>query len=498
MNGTLERELKLEPPDSFSLARLQPRLDSYVAAPVRLKRLHTVYYDTPDLRLTRWGCSLRLRHGEGWTLKIPVPQSSQALFREEHEFPEEEGASVPAAVLDLATAYLRGAAPRAVAELRTLRASRQLLSEGGEDLAEVVEDDVRVVEGTHVVRRFRQVEIELSDAAPDDLLEVLAHVLQAEGAGKPDPVPKNVHALGERAREPELTAPALDDDARIGEVVRAALASSVERVVRYDAKLRLHADEESIHHARAAVRRLRSDLRTFRPVFERAWADGLRERLSWLQDGLSAARDADVLIESVRKRSEALPDADRRRLDDVLAPLREARETAYDHVRAMLRERRYVLLLQALVDGAKRPAFEAAADEPACEAIPCIVEDAWKTLRKRVRRRTRPPSDRELHGIRIAAKRVRYGADAVAPVAGRPARRLARAAEDVQTILGEQHDAVVACERLRAVDDEPHRAFLAGELAALEHLASLDARAAWSAAWNDAKLARRRFKRAVE
>ncbi|MBV8368115.1 MAG: CHAD domain-containing protein [Candidatus Eremiobacteraeota bacterium] len=496
MNGTVERELKLEPPDTFSLARLQPRLDSYVAAPVRLKRLHTVYYDTPDLRLTRWGCSLRLRHGEGWTLKIPVPQSSQALYREEHEFPE-EGAGVPAAVLDLATAYLRGAAPRPVAELRTLRASRQLLSDGGEDLAEVVEDDVRVVEGTHVVRRFRQVEIELADAAPDDLLQVLAHVLQAEGAGKPDPVPKNVHALGERAREPELSAPELGGDARISEVVRAALTGSVERIVRYDAKLRLHADEEAIHHARVAVRRLRSDLRTFRPVFERAWADGLRERLSWLQDGLSAARDADVLIEGLRKRSEALPDGDRRRLDEVLAPLREAREAAYEHVRAMLRERRYVLLLQALVDGAKRPAFEAAADEPAREAIPRIVKDAWKTLRKRVRRRTRPPSDRELHGIRIAAKRARYGAEAVAPVAGRCARRLASAAEELQTILGEQHDAVVACERLHALEAEPQRAFVAGELASLEYAASLGARAAWRAEWNEAKRAWGRFERAL-
>jgi CHAD domain-containing protein len=495
MNGTVERELKLDPPETFSLARLQPRLDSYVASPVQLKRLHTVYYDTPDLRLTRWGCSLRLRHGEGWTLKIPVPQSSQALYREEHEFPE-EGDRVPAAVLDLATAYLRGAAPRPVAELRTIRASRHLLSDGGEDLAEVVEDDVRVVEGTHVVRRFRQVEIELTDAAPDDLLDVLAHVLRAEGAGKPDPVPKNVHALGDRAREPEISVPELDRDSRIGDVVRAALAGSVERIVRYDAKLRLHADEESIHHARVAVRRLRSDLRTFRRVFERAWADGLRERLSWLQDGLSAARDADVLIDGLRRRSESLPDADRRRLDEVLAPLREARETAYEHVGAMLHETRYVVLLQALVDGAKRPAFEADADEPACDAIPRIVEDAWKTLRKRVRRRTRPPSDRELHGIRIAAKRVRYGAEAVAPVAGRPARRLARAAEEVQTILGEQHDAVVACDRLHSLDGEPQRAFLAGELAVLEHAASLDAREAWCNAWREAQRENRRFRRA--
>ena len=290
--------------------------------------------------------------------------------------------------------------------------------------------------------------------------------------------------------------PALDAGARIGDVVRAALARSVNQIVRYDAELRLHADEEAIHHARVAVRTLRSDLRTFRRVFERAWADELRERLSWLQDGLSAARDADVLIAGVRRRSETLPDADRRRLDEVLIPLHDDRDAAYERVRSMLRETRYAELLQAMVEGAKRPVFAPVAEQPACDAIPPIIAGAWKTLRKRVRCRTRPPSDRELHGIRIAAKRLRYAAEAVAPVAGRPARRLGRAAEELQTILGDQHDAVGACERLHALGGEPQRAFLAGELAALEYAASLDAREAWRAAWRTAKREHRRFERA--
>ena len=51
----LERELKLAPPETFSLARLGPQLNGYAASPVQFRRLHTVYYDTPDLRLTRWG-----------------------------------------------------------------------------------------------------------------------------------------------------------------------------------------------------------------------------------------------------------------------------------------------------------------------------------------------------------------------------------------------------------------------------------------------------------
>ena len=32
--------------------------------------------DTPDLRLARWGVSLRRRAGEGWTLKLAPPPSA--------------------------------------------------------------------------------------------------------------------------------------------------------------------------------------------------------------------------------------------------------------------------------------------------------------------------------------------------------------------------------------------------------------------------------------
>jgi CHAD domain-containing protein len=494
MDGTVERELKLTVPDGFSLARMEPHLDTYLASPVSLKRLHTVYYDSDDLRLARWGCSLRFRAGEGWTLKIPVPHESDALYREEHEFPG-DGKTVPPDALDLATAYLRGTMPKPVAELRTLRTSRHVVSDGGEDVADVVEDDVRVVEGTHVVRRFRQIEIELSDEAPDDALELLGNLLRHEGAGRPDPVAKDVRALGERASEPELAAPRLGKSSPIGDVARAAFAGSVERLIRQDAGLRLHADAEAVHNARVAVRRLRSDLRTFMPVLDEAWAGDLRARLRWLQDGFSAARDADVLLANLRRTSADLPDHDRNCIDDVLAPLRAAREGAYERMRAMLRDPRYAALLQELVDAAKRSPFTAGGDAPACEAIPAIVGGAWSALRKRVRRRSNPPSDRELHAMRIGAKRMRYAAEAVAPVAGRSASTLARAVEELQTVLGEQHDAVVAYEQLHEIPRDGTAGFVAGELAALEFRAANDGRCAWRAVWRDAKRAYRRFDR---
>ncbi|HEY0493629.1 MAG TPA: CYTH domain-containing protein, partial [Candidatus Dormibacteraeota bacterium] len=64
----LEREVKLAAGADFSLPDLAEVDSSVEASQPDERRLETVYYDTPDLRLARWGCSLRLRQGEGWTL----------------------------------------------------------------------------------------------------------------------------------------------------------------------------------------------------------------------------------------------------------------------------------------------------------------------------------------------------------------------------------------------------------------------------------------------
>lgn len=192
--------------------------------------------------------------------------------------------------------------------------------------------------------------------------------------------------------------------------------------------------------------------------------------------------------------AESLPDVDRRLIDNLRRPFDDERQRAYERIGAMLRDERYVSLLSDLVDAAKHPPLNRSAAEPACEAIPALMADAWSRLRKRIRRRTDPPSDSELHAIRIAAKRVRYIAEAIAPVVGGAARKLAASAERMQTILGEQHDAVVARERLRSVAADCERAFVAGELAACANFAALGTRSGWEKAWRRTKRRHRRFK----
>ena len=488
MSTNLEREQKLRAPAGFSLARLPRELKSFTAAAPAFERLHTVYFDTADFRLMRWDCSLRYRRGDGWTLKIPVPGARKTLVREEHAFPGDEH-QPPQAALDLAAAYLRSAPVQRVAELRTVRVKREFQNDRGDDIAEVVDDDVRVVDGSRVVRRFHQIEIELEDGIESIAADAIADALRDFGAGAPNAPPKNVAAVTEADIVPEVTVPAVSPESPVRNAAVAALAESVIQLIRTDAKLRSGNDADAVHQARVAVRRLRSDLQTFRPILDRNWAESLRERLSWLQDQFSPVRDNDVLAAAIEATAQTLPANDARHAEDIVAGIREDVERGHERLRAALRDPKYLALLDDLVAAATAPKEQPAAGNAAAAIAPKLMRRAYKKLRDAVRCAGTPPADRELHNIRIKAKHLRYAAESLEK-AVRPVKELARRAERLQTLLGSQHDDVVMIKRLRGVTGDDARVFAAGELAMLAMQNANDARRAWRREW---KACRRAF-----
>ena len=285
----------------------------------------------------------------------------------------------------------------------------------------------------------------------------------------------------------------LDGGSSAGEVGHAALAASVARIVRCDARLRLALDAEAVHDARVAVRRIRSELRALRRVFERSWARALRGRLRLLGDVLGEARDADVLTARLERDVETLAEPDRARAAEVLVLVREACAAAYERLGAMLRAEEHIATIAALVEAANRPVFGERASERARDVIPAVMERAWRALRRAVRERSQPPADAELHRIRIEAKQVRYAAESLLPVAGKRARRFAARVARLQDALGEQHDAAAASQRLRGLAGATGAAFAAGELAALERVADLRARRVWRKTWRAASRRKHRF-----
>jgi CHAD domain-containing protein len=452
-----------------------------------------VYFDSEDLRLARWGLSFRYREGQGWTVKLPSEGTGMLLVRDEIVFDSGSGAPPPAAV-HLVRGYLRHAELTTQVQLRTRRRRVLLQDPDGTVLADIVDNSVSVLKGHKRTGSFRELEVETTDATPAGLLDAAIACLRDAGAGAPDPTPKYLCAIGGAdAAPPELTLGKLRRSATLGEVVTHAVADGTIRLLRHDPVVRLGTDPEGVHQARVATRRLRSDLRTFRSALAANWVAGLREELGWLGAELGQARDADVLLGRLTDRAAGLPQASADGAKRVIDALATRRTEAHDGVMQALASDRYLDLLDRLIAAAQAPALvEDQLDRAAGKALPPIVRRAWRQLEKKVSSLGKQPANEDLHMVRIFAKRCRYAAEACAPTLGKQTHRLAEAAKNLQDVLGELKDAVVAERWLR--DWAAHTrsgpgAFAAGELAAMEREAAQQARAQWPAAWKQVKAA---------
>ena len=488
MEHSPERELKLPAETDFRM----PSIYGLGGATVRSappERNDTTYYDTDDLRLARWGASLRHRPGEGWTVKLPAERDKPFLVRPEIVF-EGNGDAPPAAAVELVRGFVRGEELRPRVHMTTIRRRTGLHDSGGRLIGGVVDDAVSVLDGDTSGSSFRELEVEIGDETTPALLDALVERLRQAGAGAPDQTAKYVRALAPTSPLlPEVEVPDLGADASAGNVARRAIALSVIRLIRHDAVVRIDTDPEGVHQARVATRRLRSDLRTFRPLLDAAWSSALRDELGWLADLLGQVRDGDVLLERLRHRVAELSEAhERDATTTVLATLEHERDAAQSTLLEALQGPRYLKLLDSLVAAANGPSLRESASEPASDVIPELVRRPWHKLEKRVGKLGDSPSDEELHAVRIRSKRVRYAAEAAEPIVGKPARAFAKAAEQLQDVLGELNDAVVA-ERWLANWARHGRSLEelrgAEALAEREREAARLHREAWESAWTE-------------
>ena len=126
---------------------------------------------------------------------------------------------------------------------------------------------------------------------------------------------------------------------------------------------------ERIHQSRVAMRRIRSNLRTFRLLLDPTWGTSLRAELAWYGNCLGQARDLHILRDLVTdqgrrghrpgRRSSSSSRWWRERMAGALVAISAERGGA----------RRFQLTEQMMVlwDG---PAFKAKATKPAAEVLP--------------------------------------------------------------------------------------------------------------------------------
>jgi inorganic triphosphatase YgiF len=449
----MEIELKLALPPGHALRiRRHPLLQAIKP----LKRtLHSIYFDTPAFDLMQRGIALRLRRvGYHWvqTMKAEARAVGAMSSRPEWEMAVAGGASpdfavLPQAALDLLSGIdLARIAPVFVTEFQrtTWQVSR------AEDQAELALDIGNIKSGD-VTQAISEIEIELKAGAPDFLFEIAAQLLEQSPLHiEPRSKAERGYCLsGAQSAAPlKAVRPEFSPHQSAGAAWNAVMQASLAQCVANVPGFLEHPDEiEYLHQLRISMRRLRVGVSLARALGRPApaWDMPLRESLR----GLNAARDWDVFLAETlpktRKLLEMQSAADGELLAALAAAAQQARQQAQTLLLAPTFSRLILAIGRDLLDVPTAPKMPEARQWAAK-----ILEKRWLALRKRCRNFAKLNPE-ERHMARIAAKKMRYAADAFIPLYGKRGARFIDALAMLQNSLGSANDAHVGALMMHAL-----------------------------------------------
>jgi CHAD domain-containing protein/CYTH domain-containing protein len=222
-------------------------------------------------------------------------------------------------------------------------------------------------------------------------------------------------------------------------------------------------DEEALHDFRVALRRLRSQLKAYRPVLEKSISKKQRGRLRELAAATGGARDAEVQLDWLRKQADRVKIADRDGWSWLIDRLEVRRREAYGMIRTEILPRfaelepklrrglsRYVAHLGPAEQGRT---FATTAGE--------LARAAGGALAAALQAVQSAADVEGAHAARICAKRLRYLLEPLRKTElSEDVAALVKTMKSFQETLGELHDAhVLAVEIAQAlVDNASERA----------------------------------------
>ncbi|MFC9559582.1 CHAD domain-containing protein [Agromyces sp. NPDC056965] len=271
----------------------------------------------------------------------------------------------------------------------------------------------------------------------------------------------------------------VDADGDAGAVVLAVLRATGERLD--ELQPAAVADEpDAVHRLRTTVRRLRSVLAAYGPLFDVSKADEVSRRYRELGRRLGTVRDLEVRLlvaEEALQLAAASADFDPAELGRVAAGIVAETAAAHhlahqgfvEHQRRPEADRRRATL-DELLSAAPSTRLAGAAARPVLGAF--LAHEARRAV-ARASEADAASTPAQLHGVRRACRRLRYAAEALGDgpgeTLGAPALRLAAAGQGIQDLLGAHRDQMLFAEYLRSsatASVEP-----GGEPRALEQLA---------------------------
>ena len=428
LRQTSEREVKLKTGHPFRLPHFPGEL-----LPPRL--FTSTYFDTVNHKLAELGVTLCRRtenHRVLWQLYIP--RNAARL-----EVKMASGRSTPPALLeDLLFALLRREPLTAIAKLRTRRSGIRI-QPLDRPIADVIVDEVRILNGRRVVGHLNEIEVERRSGKDKELAAIVTALREA-GAYEGDGRPQVVQALNLI-----VSSPSPSKSAPLSERFKTILQTQLRHILLHDPGTRLGKDPEELHQMRVGIRRFRAILRTARALLEPEWYASLQEELRWLGTMLGTVRDQDVLLDRLYTEADALPPAERKIFERLLTTFEAHRSQARMQLLDTLRSDRYLNLLRRLEQATQAPALREAPES----SLIHLAAQEFKQLIKAGKRGNGEPSDQELHQLRIHTKRTRYVAELALEPMGKPAIRFVSQTKRNQDLLGDHQDAVFTEERLR-------------------------------------------------
>ena len=203
-------------------------------------------------------------------------------------------------------------------------------------------------------------------------------------------------------------------------------------------------DIEAVHEMRVATRRLRSALRDFAPLLRSRPLKTVRKDLKELADTLGVARDEDVALVALEKLQKKAPEpAVKTGIEKLIAERRKKRACAQRDLTA-------ALAASALDDLQRR--FHAAVEKAAqkkskaqtvsfTDAGRAAVLNGLEEFCRLSESLYAPHRVKRLHRLRISAKRLRYAVELFTACRGEQLTPFAEEIAEMQSYLGEVHDA---------------------------------------------------------
>lgn len=468
---TIETELKLRI-TAAQLTKLKRHAllkSCTVSAPVT-RRLHNIYYDTPQFALHKTAMALRLRHtGQQWLQTLKGGGSVQAGLHQRHEWeipvrgPELDFSSLEQAEWNryLPKKIRNKLHPVFVTDFsRTAR----ILSWHGAEIELCM--DRGVVSTEQHSSEICELELELKSGQPGQLFELALELLkivpfELEVVSKAE---QGYRLLSGHIEKPLKAAmPDFAKHSKLAEALQMLIWSCVQH---FQANLRgamSGVDAEYLHQIRVALRRLRVALRMANRVCPDAELNGLMKEVAGASAALGSIREWDVFVaQTVHPLCMQMPR--HRGLQALRENGEQQRADCYTAFRSESRARELqglMLRFAIWMNSAYWQQFEAISAPDFAGRYLDKLHQRFSHAEKQIQKFDAA----NLHALRILSKKLRYSAEFFSAwYDAKSSQKFLVALGHIQEVLGQINDIAVAH---RLIDELTNRVELQGHEEAL-------------------------------